>query len=71
MKSHGFECWPVNQIKAVSGGWFTRECFICGVAFYGLFIHSNELYGTRLDLTRLEGDSCRNGNTRDAGTLEI
>ena len=32
---------PAGQAnKVVSGGWFTSECFICGVAFYDLFVHS-------------------------------
>ena len=26
--------------KGVFGGWFTSEYFICGVAFYDLFVHS-------------------------------
>ena len=39
--------------KVVSGGWFTSESFICGVAFYDLFVHST-VYCTGLDCTGLD-----------------
>ena len=37
-----------SHATSVSGGWLTSECFVCGGAFYDLFVHRHVLNCIRL-----------------------